>query len=266
MRFIDDGWRTGAENMARDEALAIAAGEHPSEPTLRLYRFRPACVTIGRFQDYPAGLEVAACGELGIDVVRRPTGGLAILHLDDFTYSATFSGEFHSGLTKDRVFSAVGEGILASLRILGVQVALAAHHGGTARSSPWCFESAFGVDLEWLGRKICGSAQKQSSRCILQHGSIFLESTEGVLRTITGSPAAGPPGGVRAGRLVCMSEAAGRTVCWEELREAFVEGFEITLGEKLDNGDLTPLEEGIAGGLLDEKYGTRRWLERPAGG
>lgn len=260
MRFIDDGWRTGAENMARDEALSLGVGEGSNVSTLRVYRFSPPCVTVGRFQDYPAGLDLRACREMGIDVVRRPTGGLAIPHIDDFTYSVNLpSGR--PGVEGETVFRAVADGILASLEILGVDAEFAAHHARIPASTPWCFDSAFGVDLEWHGRKICGSAQRRASACILQHGSLFLSSTDAALARITGTCSALDTEPERALRPVSLEEAAGRTIGWSEVRDAFILGFERAFGEALEAERLTPSEELNAAGLHASKYGTARWLE-----
>lgn len=265
MRFIDDGWRTGAENMARDEALAVGAAGPHAGPTLRVYRFKPPCVTVGRFQEFPAGLDLGACWELGIGVARRPTGGLAILHLDDFTYSAVFPRTGRSRLTMDSVFGTVALGIIAALSVFGVEAGIAVHSGETVSGSTWCFGSAFGVDLDWHGRKICGSAQRQSSRYLLQHGSIFMKSRDDVLNRISGAGTTGSEGTAYARRPVALEQAACRPIEWEELRDAFVEGFRAALGEPLDAGTLTSSEEETAERLYREKYGTERWLEGPPG-
>lgn len=266
MRFIDDGWRTGAENMARDEALSIAVASGDSKPVMRVYRFEPPCITIGRFQEYPAWFDLSACKELGLEVVRRPTGGMAILHLEDFTYSVCFSRDTRFGRSREQVFSSVGEGILSSLRILGIRAELAAHNRGPSGRSPWCFESAFGVDIEFGGRKICGSAQKQSASCVLQHGSMFLRPCDDTLRRVAGETEADGHAPMRGRRLISISEAAGRRVSWEELREAVIQGFEGGLGETLEEGKMTRLEKGIACRLLEDKYGTAGWLEKASGG
>lgn len=93
-RFIDSGPGTGAENMAVDEAMleGHAAGEVPA--TLRVYTWRPAAVSLGRFQREESGVDGEACRRLGIDVVRRPTGGRAILHTEEeVTFSIVVSAE-----------------------------------------------------------------------------------------------------------------------------------------------------------------------------
>lgn len=251
-RFIDDGARTGRSNMARDEALAVCASGG-SLPCLRVYRFEPAAVTLGRSQPLPGAIDLAVCRARGIELVRRPTGGLAILHLDDFTYSITAGMEVAGG-ARERVFQTAAAGIIEALRLLGAR-ASAASHPPTARAAvTWCFESGFGVDLECAGRKICGSAQRQYQASVLQHGSLFLADHADVLEELSGP---GPDAG--HGPPVSLAEQIGRSVGWGEVRDAFREGFGRALGIKLMEDSVNGEEEKVAEGLLAARYGSDGW-------
>ncbi len=215
-RLVVDPGATGAQNMARDEAVAMLIGSD-DPPTLRAYRFEPPAVTLGRFQPLDT-IDAPACRASGVEMVRRPTGGLAILHSGDFTYSFVMrAGDRHQD--RARCFDIVASGIIAALRTLGVEARQVSHKGrGSARG--WCFEGAYGVDLEWEGRKICGSAQRVYPHSVLQHGSLFLEPAEELFSSID---AAG--NGNMHGALVTVREAAGWPVAWEEMLDSFCRGF-----------------------------------------
>ena len=113
------------------------------------------------------------------------------------------------------------------------------HQSGGSESGGWCFEGVFGVDLEFKGRKICGSAQRVFGVSVLQHGSLFLEDTSEMMRRISSSARAGEKSG--AG-FTNLREATGGTVRWDEMLEAFKSGFESALGVLLEPGRLTPDE------------------------
>lgn len=238
--------------MAIDEALALSSGSG-SPPTLRSYLFEPPSISVGRSQNVPGELHLNAFRFESIDVVRRPTGGLAILHKDDFTYSVTLPFLKAPLLRGDPVFKLVAKGILAALEILGIKAELVAHEGGAYRPGSWCFESMFGVDIEWEGMKICGSAQKKYPRSILQHGSLFLKLPEEKWQKVTGEEE-------ETSSLVTLEEAAGRSITWNETHNAFEEGFTLALDVRMENGVLSEWERSLANRLMEEKYGTREWL------
>ena len=246
----------GCSNMARDEALAVGvAGGAP--PALRVYRFEPPAISIGRFQEIGREIDPETCREEGVEVVRRPTGGLAILHADDFTYSVTIPSGDVGLAAKEWCFNGVAAGILESLRRLGVSARLSRHGDTGEAASVWCLENAFGVDLELDGRKICGSAQRMFPRSILQHGTLFLKDNHELSDRIT---RVGSLTGERMGQLfVTLAEARGREIAWEEVKDAFQAGFAGALGITLEAGALWEEEEKLARHLLVNKYGSESW-------
>lgn len=241
-RLVLDGGISGAGNMARDEAVARLTGRE-DPPTLRVYRFEPPAVTVGRFQSL-RGIDVRGCRSAGIDVVRRPTGGLAIFHSGDFTYGFVMGSDDRTG-DRSRCFDMVAAGIRAALRELGVEARQVAHGGRSAREG-WCFEGVYGVDLEWEGRKICGSAQRVYERSILQHGSLFLGFQEEAACRVDK-----PPGRTGGAAFATVGEAAGRRVGWDEMLEAFEKGFRSALGLSFERGRLGEAELEAAAGLED---------------
>ena len=258
-RFIDDGEHSGAFNMARDEAVArsVCLG---SPPTLRVYRFMPAAISIGRFQRVYGCIDLAACEREKIEVVRRPTGGLAILHMDDFTYSVSLPRQKGTMDSRDRYFALIAGGILEALLQLGVEGRLVSHREKGVQSSPWCFDGAFGVDIEWRGRKICGSAQRLYEKSVLQHGSFFLAVNRALFEDIDEKCHGVAKTGQRTNTFVSLPEAAGRAVTWEQFSLAFQEGFSKFLLCELAQGRLSKNEELLAEILYEKKYASCDWL------
>ncbi len=177
IRWIIDPPADGATNMARDEALLQGVGDGRSPATLRFYQWRPATISLGYFQCYadyaalppPAG---------ALPLVRRQTGGGAILHDQELTYSLTLPLH-HPLLTNGgphRLYEHVHSAFAELLRQLGVPVvrgpagAGACSHGGPF----FCFEHQACFDLVADDKKILGSAQRRTPTAVLQHGSLIL--------------------------------------------------------------------------------------------
>jgi lipoate-protein ligase A len=146
----------------------VAAG---APPALRVYRWDPPALSLGRFQ--PADdVDDAACRRHGVTVVRRPTGGRALLHGADLTYAVALPRPDGVAGTVDAVYRRLAAGLLAGLARLGVTAAVARHDGP---AGPVCFASQQGADLRVGDRKLCGSAQVNRGGVVLQHGSILLD-------------------------------------------------------------------------------------------
>src|SRR5213080_2764433 len=179
-----DGWRllldkpaSGAWNMAVDEVLldGVAAGAAP--PTLRFYEWVPACLSLGYFQPFSV-VNLDGCRGLGIDIVRRPTGGRAILHDRELTYSvalpASILGHDAGILPSYRRLSLA---LQAGLQRLGIDVSLAPESEAPTRAAhgPACFDRPSAHEILLRGRKVVGSAQVRRAGALLQHGSIVIE-------------------------------------------------------------------------------------------
>ena len=160
--------------MAIDRALlsSYAGGDAP--PTLRFYRWAPPAVSLGYFQKNH-GIDLAFCREQGIDVVRRPTGGRAVLHQNDLTYSVVAGTADGISCCLGAAYRLICDALLAGFRWLGVE----AGRGDEATKSSQpdiCFLRSAVGDLVYQGRKFVGSAQTWEGKSLLQHGSIILES------------------------------------------------------------------------------------------
>jgi lipoate-protein ligase A len=169
-RLIDDTdvSRPAAEQMAVDLALLddVAAGETPA---LRLYTWRGPALSLGRFQP-DTDVDTVACARLGVEVVRRPTGGRALLHGGDLTYAAVFPRPPGPGGAVDALYSRLAAALSSGLGCLGVTTAVGRGDGDVG---PACFSAARGADLRAGDRKLCGSAQLQRDGVVLQHGSVL---------------------------------------------------------------------------------------------
>jgi lipoate-protein ligase A len=186
--FVDSGFASGDEQMETDRALLEALGGGRSGPVFRVYGWKPPAVSLGFHQDPDREVDRALVEARGYGLVRRPTGGRAILHADELTYAVVariddtdFGGSVReSHLAISRVFK-------DALRRLGVPATLACEEGRPALpvgaasprrrdagAAPPCFATAAGAELLVGGRKILGSAQRRAGDVFLQHGSLLL--------------------------------------------------------------------------------------------
>lgn len=178
-RFIDTGSCSASYNMALDEAIATAVRKGSSPPTLRLYGWNVSSVSIGYFQRV-RDIDSDYCIEKGIPIVRRPTGGRAILHNNEITYSfsvKTGDGIFSKGLLDS--YRRISTAFVISFSKIGLSPELKLHRESrnslpiSRRSrSPLCFKSISYGEISIGNKKIIGSAQKRWANCLLQQGSI----------------------------------------------------------------------------------------------
>lgn len=263
-RLLDTGYRSAAENMAIDEALQRAHGRGEVPPTLRFYGWDPPAVSIGYFQSMSGEVDLAACRERGYGYVRRPTGGRAIFHHVELTYSVVIREDLLPGTVLE-TYQVLAAGLLSGLRALGAPAEMAAGEkdprlaGGEA--SPACFDVPSAYELVVGGRKVIGSAQTRREGTILQHGAILLDlDADTLFAVLKVSPA------IRDRALAHLRQRAtglravlGRTVSYAEAAAAFTTGFATALDLDLRPGALLPAERAAAAQLVAEKYGSDDW-------
>src|SRR5688572_11035957 len=243
-RLLDTPPAAGAWNMAVDEALAesVRAG---APPVLRFYRWQPACLSLGRHQP-SAGYDRDAIQRHGLDVVRRPTGGRAVLHDRELTYSlAAPDGLLGS---PRQAYAAVNRALVAGLRRLGVAAAVqpAGARAPVPSLAP-CFEQPVEGEVTAAGSKLVGSAQRCVGGVVLQHGSLPLHDDQSrVAELLREPPYETVPPATLAGLL-------GAAPSWETLVSALADGWEECLGVRLGRGELTPAERERAA-TLRERY------------
>lgn len=186
-RFIPYCEHSGATNMAIDELLLEEVLDGTCEPTLRLYGFAPPAVSIGLNQKFDSAT-TKRIEDAGFDVVRRPTGGRAVLHLDDLTYSFIGLDESRGGTLKTSVTAAyrqICQGLVQALSGLGVESELGETQA-PYRHLADCFLATTPADLHHKGRKLAGSAQLRRRGAVLQHGSIPLQQQQDAMAKLLG--------------------------------------------------------------------------------
>lgn len=249
--------------MAVDEAILGSVSRGESPPTLRLYEWSPGCYSVGRFQR-AADLNDEARREPGGSWVRRPSGGRALYHGPELTYSviAPLSDGRVSGTVLES-YRKIAGALVAGLHELGVEVGLAP--GGDPvrmRANPSCFDNPSAYELLLDGRKLVGSAQLRHGGALLQHGSIPLDDPTdelfGGLRFDTEEERVEARERGRE-RLATLSEALGEAPDVGIVCAAVVNGFMSAWGVEFSFGDLTEREEAEAARLEVQKYSCCEW-------
>jgi lipoate-protein ligase A len=236
-RLLDTPPAPGPWNMAVDEALADGVRDG-GPPVLRVYRWSPPCLSLGRNQPSD-GYDRDELLRRGIDVVRRPTGGRAVLHDRELTYSVAAREDALGTLRQ--AYTAINRALVAGLRRLGVDARL--HPAGPQRapvpSLAPCFEQPVEGEVTAGGRKLIGSAQRRERGVMLQHGSLPIHDDQSAV------PALMLPGhAVAAGDApATLAALLGREPGWSELVDALAEGWMETFGGELERGGLSGVEE-----------------------
>ncbi len=175
-RLLNTGSADGATNMAIDEAILTAVAEGKSPPTLRFFAWEPPCLSLG-YNQAIAEVDIARCQQAGVDIVRRPTGGRAILHTDELTYSIIApqsEPRLVGGVVES--YRRLSAGLVKGLHLLGVDVAQAgAGHAQDAEVSAACFDAPSAYEITARGKKLMGSAQVRRKEAVLQHGTLPLQ-------------------------------------------------------------------------------------------
>jgi lipoyl(octanoyl) transferase len=266
-RLIVDTPASGAWNMAADEAILEQIGRGESLPTLRLYAWDPPCLSLGYAQPF-SDVDTTRLHTHGWDVVRRPTGGRAILHTDELTYSVIAPlNEPLIGGTVLESYNRLATALLAAVKSLNVPVEMKEHQPGlnTNAMGPVCFEAPSTYEIMVEGKKLIGSAQARRKEGVLQHGTLPLF---GDLTRIT-ETLVFPDETTRAAaaqkllsRATTIETALGKVVEWKTAAQAFVYAFESELNLDFKHEELSPSENDRAKQLLSEKYNNPEWTER----
>lgn len=243
IRLLNDPPRDGATNMARDEALMVRAGRGESPPTLRLYQWAPATISLGYFQRY-ADYEALKPPAGELPVVRRLTGGGAILHDQELTYSLILPSPHP--LTKDgpnRLYELAHDALMAALSDtdLAADRCGVTDDSGPTRGPFFCFARRHCYDVMLGDGKVAGSAQRRTKNAILQHGSIIL--------------------GNRFAQQPTASVALPYETLAESMRAGFAEHFARIVHATLTGGEWTGEELTTADSLLG-KYAGDEWTRR----
>jgi lipoyl(octanoyl) transferase len=190
-RLLIDPPASGAVNMATDEAL-MGRARATGEWVLRVYGWARPTLSLGRNQPARGLYDVRSLRERGVDIVRRPTGGRAVLHHREVTYSVTGPAAAAGSLAES--YARVNRLLVDGLRRLGVNATLATPVGSAPiPSDAPCFDTPTKGELVSSGRKLVGSAQWRDREALLQHGSILVDDDQGIVAALLRRSAPPPP-------------------------------------------------------------------------
>jgi lipoate-protein ligase A len=241
----------GAHNMALDTVLFLLCERSEAAGFLRFYSWRRTTLSLGRFESTDT-VDVGRVRTEGIDLVRRPTGGRAVLHGSDITYA--FVSTCGDKVAAVDLYRRVSGCLVGGLRSLGLSVDLEKGHSGVSGAGPRpCFASTSRYEVTAGGRKVVGSAQRVGKTAILQHGSIPLD--RGYLRVVDYMRRPDPERSVLLREMeaatVCLEELAGNPLAAPEVAESLLDAFRAdfdigpsSIGLEAFDGDVEALMEG----------------------
>lgn len=270
-RLIVDEPGDGQRNMAVDEALLAHAAE--AGPTIRLYGFRPPTLSVGRLQPLrpgpgapgllgPEGLQ--RLRDEGITLVRRPTGGQAVLHDRELTYAVVLGRSHVRPFAKREIYRFVASLLVRGLLLLGIAGQPSRDRRGGLRQ-PDCFQATGEYEIASAAqRKLIGSAQLLTRDASLQHGAIPLDGSYRRIAAYLRGPqeGPGPESAEPHAQPSSIAEELGRAVSFPEAVEAFSRGFAEALrehGAQLRPGALTAAERAAAEELRAGRYSQESW-------
>lgn len=258
---------TGAINMAVDQAIMEAVANEAVPPTLRFYAWEPPCLSLGYTQRI-SDVDRTRITDRGWDLVRRMTGGRAILHTDELTYSVAVK-KGHPIVEGDIVSSYrnLSRALVAGLEILGAtpQADQRASRHPDSRG-PVCFEVPSHYEITLNEKKLVGSAQVRKFGAVLQHGTLPL--TGDITRILDALAFDSDEKRERIrprvrSRATTLGDVLNRLITWDEAVAAMTQGFESTFDLEFSLAEeLTPDEQSRAEVLCAEQYATETWNAR----
>lgn len=240
--LIDTGFKDPYFNMAYDEYL-LDRIEDNEIVFLRFFNFKPESITIGYNQKVRKWLRILE--KRGVPWVRRRTGGRAVIHSNDFTYSLIFrrSNPLIGGNLLNS-YKKISEGFKGGFDLMDIETSMNRGKSGSPNSdkSPLCFASPSWAELCWNDKKIIGSAQYRRKGRVLQEGTVMLDEPEEVFPSVSG--------------MVSVKEAAGREVSLNEIKESIVKGFENHF-----DIEFIKFKEDVNIDKYLKKYSSKKWNE-----
>jgi lipoyl(octanoyl) transferase len=259
-RFVDTGIQDAAMNMAIDEAVLLRHLQGEAPPTLRVFRWSQSAISLGRFQRVEREILLDLCESQGIALVRRPTGGRAVYHRDEFTYSFVSSKTYGIPAGIVAAYAHLAQGLIAALGLLGVSAELS--EGRVSKQpSAACFASSTQADLTSSGFKLIGSAQVWKEDALLQQGSLPLDDRSAEfynLLSFTDEDARSEALELYRAMTTPLRTFVS-TITWESVADSFQAGFARALHVNFQPGDLTPAEWALARELAHDKYSQLVW-------
>lgn len=244
-RVLIDKPMSGGANMARDHALAQACA--PGTGTLRFYQWDRPTLSFGRNEPVTVGYRALLRRQQEMGVVRRPTGGRAVIHDRELTYAMVFPSRALGSL--HQAYATINEGLVSGLRRLGVDAQSANGDAPPGPNEGPCFLAPVAGEVVVGARKLVGSAQARIGGAVLQHGSVLLAADQRPLLATTDDPP------------VTLEQLLGQVPPWQELVEALESGLARALGGSWGAGALSPNESSLAK-ELERRYSSSEWTWR----
>jgi lipoate-protein ligase A len=245
-RLLETGFHDCYYNMGLDEALLESAAEGAA-PALRFYGWNPPAVSVGCYQGLTEEVDVEVCARRGFDIVRRVSGGGAVLHQSELTYSIILPID-HPLAKSDlnESYRILCAGLIAGLQLLGIEAVFSGIN-----------------DILAGGKKVSGNAQIRRRGGMLQHGTVLLDNDVDVMFDILKVPREKMKGKLITEvkeRVTNLRELLGGAIPFDEAVKAFRMGFASALDLEYDGFSLLPREEARAVQLVTEKFSTREWI------
>lgn len=248
-RLLQTGMNTASVNMAIDRAILVANSEGKVPPTVRLYGWVPPAISIGYFQSLTEEVDIDACKKFGVEYVRRITGGGAVFHDKELTYSIVIP-ESHPELPKNIIksYGRICGAIIKGLHRLEIESEYAPIN-----------------DIIVNGRKISGSAQTRKARTVLQHGTILMDVDVDTMFSLLKVPNEKIKDKLITDvkqRVTSIKHIWGREAQFEEVARAMKQGFEEEFHIKLVEGTLTKEELLRAKKFEKDCFSSKDWNHR----
>lgn len=269
-RLLNTGCSHPAFNMALDEACMILLSQRKVPPTIRFYGWNPPGISIGYLQS-AFDIDESACKSAGVEIVRRITGGRAVFHDDELTYSLLVP-ESYPVLPKSVLgaYKVICSGIVCGLRHLGIPADMDTSAGTGIRAlnphnSAACFDAPSRYEIVVDGRKLVGSAQCRKYRVLLQHGSIINSFDAEKFFMLLRFPAPERREQLKEiflKKAISVEEILGYRYSFSSLADAFAKGFRDELNIDFELGEPTEEELSLADVLVKEKYANESWTFR----
>lgn len=267
-RLIRSSPASAAFNMALDEALLTTTAQKQSLPTLRCYSWSVPSLSLGYAQPI-SDVDQSELIERDWQLVRRPTGGKAILHTDELTYSITTSLDepLVSGSLLES-YQRISIALQKALEILGTRSSANDKYNqpsGHSNKEPVCFQTPSNYEITWNGKKLIGSAQARKLGGVLQHGTLPLSGDLSRITQVLAYPSTHERKNAAQktlGQATTLETAAGRMISWEEASKAIIDSFATEFGITFVDCHPTEDELLIANDLVLTKYASDTWNRR----
>jgi lipoyltransferase/lipoate-protein ligase len=248
-RLLQTGFDTAFSNMAIDRAILVANSEGKVPPTIRFYGWSPPAISIGYFQSIAEEIDISTCEQLGVDYVRRITGGGAVFHEKELTYSIVVP-ESHPEIPKNimKSYGRICGAVMRGLRQLGIESEYVPIN-----------------DIVTGGRKISGNAQTRKLKTVLQHGTVLMDVDVDRMFSLLKVPNEKIKDKLIADvkqRVTSIKHLLGTEVSFKEVARAMKRGFEKEFQVELIEGKLSIEEQALAKKFEKECFSTKEWNYR----